>query len=545
MPLVKSLRGNLTSAVFPFVSDFQGRTIIIPQFDSNYDRQLNTGADPDKDKGVPQIFYMHNCMPTEQGVQSIGYELKCSPKSPVVTDFDRFFAFRDINENKALFVSAAGKNYVFTGVTQAWNSISPVAAGTLAINESVTVAYIHKRTLLYYEKYGCFEYDFTANVFIPTTLTGLNASAIRGIAASVGYTLAFDDTTIFWSSSVTETDFVPSLVTGAGSEIPNDLKGRITAVLPVTQGFFIYSTRNVVSATFSGNIRFPWIFREIANSGGVSSTENIAWQANLGFQYAWTTAGLMKIDKNGAELIQPAVSDFINSRTFEDYNEATGVFNTTYSATEFKTKLVLVGNRYLVLSYGISSLTHAVIFDTSLKRWGKVKITHVDCFEWPAPNFFGIRSYTQLTPNSYSQLEGNTYKQLSIQQSITVSPKKDICFLQADGTVLSINFDIGNNAASGVLLIGKYQFVRTNLIRLLATELEGTLTSQTFSHKWLTTFDGKKFQTTTTPYKMPVVSGSLSNRYQGEVTGKNHSLLLQGGFNTSSFQLEFTVEGTL
>ena len=546
MPSFRSLRGNLSSAIFPFVSDFQGRTIIIPQFDSNYDRQLNTGADPDKDKGVPQIFYMHNCMPTEAGVQSIGYELKCAAKiSPAVTDFDQFLILRDTSENKALYAPAAGQNYVFTGVSNAWTSVSPLAAGAVSSNALITVAYIHKRTLVYYEKLACYEYDFIAGVFNVVAFAGLVATAIRGIASAVGYTIAFDDTTIYWSSTVTETDFVPSLVTGAGSQIPNDVKGRIISVLPIPNGFMIYSTKNVVSAFFSGNVRFPWVFREVTNSAGVNAPENIAWQANLAFQYAWTTAGLMKVDKSGAELFQPAASDFISARVFEDFDEIAKTFLTTYATSDFKTKLALIGSRYLVLSYGLSSLTHAVIYDTVLRRWGKIRIPHVDCFEWPAPNFFGTRTYAQLTPNTYSQLAGNSYIQLSMQQQITVSVRRDICFLQQNGTVQSINFDVGNAAASGVLLVGKYQFVRTNLIRLLATELENSTPTQTLAHTWFSAFDGKKFGTTTTPFKMPVVSGSLVRRYQGEVTARNHSLAVTGGFNLASFQLEFTIEGTL
>jgi hypothetical protein len=544
MQTIRTLRGNLAAANFPFISDFQGRTIIIPQYDSNYDRQLNSAADPDKDKGIPQVFYMHNCIPAETGYQSVGYTQLIAAANPAQTDFDQYFVLRDTSENKALFVPSTGKNYVYTAVSAAWNSINPLVEGSFPSTGLVTVSYIHKRTFVYYEKVGAFEYDFTTAMFSSVSFTGLTPTNIKGICSAVGYNIAFDDFTIYWSSATGETDFVPSLVTGAGSEIPNDLKGKIVAILPVPQGFFIYSTKNVVSAFYSGNVRFPWIFREIPNSAGITSTNNVGWQATLSLQYAWTTAGLMKLDRGGAEEVFPGVTDFISSHVFEDFDEVTEVFTTTYTLSNFKSKLTFVGSRYLIFSYGISSLTHALLYDTTLKRWGKLKITHIDVFEWPAPNFFGVRSYDQLSPNTYDDLVDNTYDQLSQQQFTTSSPRKDLCFLQQDGTVQLVNFDIGNTAANGVLFIGKYQFVRSSFISLLATELECIRQQSTnFVHKWLTTFDGKFFQATNTPMLMSSPTNSLVRRYQGRTVGQNHTLYIKGAFNLVSFLIEFVLTG--
>ena len=543
MPSLRTMRGNLGSANFPFVSDFQGRTIIIPQYDQNYDRQLNSAADPDKDKGVPQVFYMHNCMPSEQGYQSIGFEARIAAMAPPVADFDQYLLLRDSSENKALYVPAGGQNYVYTVPSGQWKSVSPLGIGSFPSTGLITVAYIHKRTFVYYEKLGAFEYDFTAAVFNPVIFAGLSPANIRGICSSVGYNIAFDDTTIFWSSTTIETDFVPSLVTGAGSEIPNDVRGKIVAVLPVPQGFFIYSTRNVVSAFYSGNVRFPWIFREIPNSAGINDSNNVGWQATLSLQYAWTTAGLMKLDRAGGEIVFPGVVDFYADRQFEDFDEITELFTTTYAGSDFRTKLTFVGSRYLVFSYGLTSLTHALIYDTTLKRWGKLKIPHVDAFEWPSPNFFGIRTYDQLLGTTYDQLIGNTYDSLSQQQLLVNSPKRDISFLQQDGTVKTVVFDIGNSASSGVLFIGKYQFTRTNVMTLTGTELESIRIGANFTHKWLTTWDGKFFSRKNTPMIVGAITGSTAQRYQGRTTGDNHTLYFSGGFNLVSFLIEFILGG--
>lgn len=545
MASLRSLRANLQSANFPFVSDFQGRTIIVPQFDENYDRtSQTTTADSTIDKGVPQVFYMHNVMPTNNGYQSVGYDQMIGAINPPATDFDQFFILRDIDENKALFSPAAGMNYVYTVPAGGWASINPLPANSFPQNGLVTASYIHRRTFIYYERIGAIEYDFTAQTFSFVPFTALVAANIRGICASSGYNLAFDDSTVYWSSTTDETDFTPSLVTGAGSQIPNDLKGKIVAILPVPQGFFIYTTKNIVSAFYSGNIRFPWIFREVPNSAGVSNTNNVAWQSTLSLQYAWTTAGLMKIDRSGAEIVFPALADFIAGRVFEDFDEISEAFSVVYAGSDFLTKLTFTGSRYLILSYGLNQLTHAVIYDTSSKRWGKAKITHVDAFEWPAPNFFGIRTYDQLLGNTYDQLIGNSYDQLSQQQYIVNSIKRDICFLQQDGTVLTMNFDIGNVNSNGVMFVGKYQFIRDSVLQVTACDIECVRQQNVnFTHKWYTTFDGKFFQRVTVPTIVNFQNNSLARNYQGRVIGMNHTMFFGGGWNIVSFELEFTVTG--
>src|SRR5690348_7138059 len=113
-------RGNLSAARFPLVSSFHGRTIILPQYDMNY--QKNTvfaGADQDKDIGVPQVFYMHNVMPTEQGYQSVGFTTALNGVADA-EDFDQAITVLDANGNKYLFVPAGGKNYIFDAPVLDW-----------------------------------------------------------------------------------------------------------------------------------------------------------------------------------------------------------------------------------------------------------------------------------------------------------------------------------------------------------------------------------------------------------------------------------------
>jgi hypothetical protein len=71
---IVEIRGNLSSAYFPLVSQYHGRTVIVSGQDNNFNRQLYSSADNDKDIGIPQMYYGHNIMPTGTGFLSVGFE---------------------------------------------------------------------------------------------------------------------------------------------------------------------------------------------------------------------------------------------------------------------------------------------------------------------------------------------------------------------------------------------------------------------------------------------------------------------------------------
>jgi hypothetical protein len=50
--------------------------VIVGGPDQNFIRQLYSPEDPDKDIGVPQIYYLHNVLPTSSGFASIGFEVQ-------------------------------------------------------------------------------------------------------------------------------------------------------------------------------------------------------------------------------------------------------------------------------------------------------------------------------------------------------------------------------------------------------------------------------------------------------------------------------------
>lgn len=550
-------RVNLSAANYPFSSSFWGRTVIVGGLDMNFNRQVQSTEDSDKDRGIPQIFYGHNVVPTGQGFQSIGYDSVIAGLVGV-TSFDSAINIKDINDNNFLYslgLSDAGgaQNFIFDAsiVPNTWASVSPFMAGTFTKRPTVSTAYIRGNQYIFFEKIGCFQYQNIAGVqsLVPVVLAGLVATNIIGITQSNGYMIAYDGRTIYWSNATLETDFVPSLSTGAGSGAVTDAKGRIIGCLPLINGFVIYTVKNAIGASYSGNIRFPFTLKEIAGSNGITDIEQVTFEANSAFHYALTSAGVQKVNKIEATELFPELSDFLAGEIFEDFDEILIQFSLSYLTKQVRTKIAFVGSRYLVISYGISSgsFTHALAYDFALKRWGKFKIMHVDCFEFVVPNFYGTRTYAQLLGNTYIALTGTSYSQLSTQQSTTQLPKKNIGFLLNDGTVKIVNFDFGSATHDGVLALGKFQHERTRRIVHQTSEWENRVQGANFNYYILPTDDGKNFLPAISPI---LVSDENNNpnlgentKYEARIDALNFASVFIGSFHIVSGVINWTLGG--
>jgi len=494
-------RANLSAKTFPFLSENWGRSVIMPGPDNTYNFKVASPEDQDKDAGIPQIYYCHNVLPFGQGFQTIGYLPIVSPVPG--KSFTTQFLLRDGADNKAyLGITTSGEWLINTGGL--W--LSKGTYGT-----QVTTAYVSGITYIWVSGVGCYKYDFGTSAFVSVTLTGLTIAGILGIAPSFGYLIAWTKNSVAWSSTIDPTDFTPSLTTGAGGGGVEGAKGSITFCLPHTLGFMVYTTSNVVVAMYSGNARYPFQFREIVNSGGCASQELISYDANTGNHYAYTTSGMQLISTQAGQTVFPELTDFISGQLFEDFDESTLTFSSAALTAAMAKKLTVVADRYIVLSYGISSLTHALVYDMIQKRWGKLKIPHVDCFEF------------QLTNPGVFEI-----------------PKQSLAFLQADGTIKIASFSLTASSASGCILLGKYQYVRARLLQLDQIDIENVHSSN-FSLKVLTALDGKN-GVFTTPTAGPGSVG-LQRSYYTRAIGMNHSILCLGNFNLASLVLTFNVHG--
>lgn len=508
-------RANLTASEFPLLSEFQGRNVIVPGPDQNFSRQLTSPRNKDKDIGIPQAYYGHNIIPVDAGFSSVGYQTVAYPPSTGELTFDAIFLMRDPSENVAyLGLTQNGNCYVLLAANGTWlqtTSLAPVVG-------EVTTAHVNGQTYVYFGGLGCYKYTFATNTMTPVTLTSLNPALILGISAAAGFMLAYTSSAVFTSSTIDPTDFTPSLITSAGSQAVQDALGPITTILPHAVGVIVYTKKNAVIGYYTGQAQFPFKFKGIQGSGGVASSELVSQEpsgtdASSSNHLVYSTNGLEAVSPAATAVRYPQVIDFLAGSQFEDFNESTLTFTLTDLASPMLKKLIVVANRYLVISYGINSLTHALVYDASLDRWGKFKINHTDCFE-------------------YSLLSS----------AVVEVPRRSIAFLQTDGTVQVVTMSYNVTGSYGVLILGKYQYYRAQYLQLTNIELETIKATASVSVNVLSSVDGKN--TTPAPTTLRKAAGTYRS-YGCRTTGVNHSIVIVGAFLMNSLILTFQNMGNV
>ena len=570
-------RGNLSAKSFPFISNNWGRSIIVRQYDNDFSRQLVSQEDTDKDVGIPQVYYMHNVMPFAQGFQSVGYITALTAAADAVIFASRHLLRDEADVKVELGVTTDGKFYTNSGDGTGWIYRATYPVGT------ITTATVAGTTYLYLAGYGCMRYDSPTTTFVPVTLTGLDPGKVVGITSSFGYLIAWSVPTlattlefttvtadpvitgvstaglvinqmvsgtgiavgsyiisiiantsvtlsqpatadgtvpllfaaqsaaIAWSSTIDPTDFTPSLTTGSGGGSVENAQGYITYCVKHTLGFIVYTTNNAVGAVYTNNARYPFAFREIVSSGGLLTLDLLGYDANTGNQYLYSTHGFQLMSMSQSQTVFPDLTDFIAGLSFEDYNEVTDTLTRTALVSQMHKRLNVIADRYFVVSYGNGSLTHAIVYDIALKRYGKLKIPHVDCFEYE----LGVLTATEF-------------------------PKRSIAFLQEDGTVKIVDFSARAANSSGVIMLGKFQFVRPRLLQLDTITLENVMDENNFSVIVKSSLDGKT--TVDTPTTLLHSAGG-SHTYGSRAIGINHSLVIKGNFQLNTNVLQFNIHG--
>ncbi|WP_411706270.1 hypothetical protein [Edaphovirga cremea] len=526
-------RANLQTMTFPLLSELSGRTIINPQGDNTYARFVSSDGQSPVDTGIAQIFYCHNVMPSTYGWQSIRFNtIYGPPPGGSLLDFertDRIYAAQVVSSGTPpvesivstgfktqISIAGIGANmvYVVDPVTGNWKSVfgAPVVAATTVIS----VATVNGASYIYFSGIGCYIYNNITNTLTERVLAGLDKVATVGIVAANGYLNAYNKTGVAWSSTVNVEDFVPSDTSGAGGGQVQEARGEIVTAVATNLGYILYTKENAVSVIFSGNAEFPWNFKAIPASGGVSSVEVVSQEQAAGFQQVYSTNGMQQVTHARCATVTPNVTDFIAGNTFEDFNSSTNEFIVTKFDWSMRKKLSVVCDRYIIISYGLSptaDMTHALILDLTQTRMGKIKLTHTSCFE--------LRS---------------------INAAVTELPRDSIAFLQRDGTVKVIDFSLLEEAPDSVLILGKYQYVRQKLIELNQLEIESVETEDTFTAWALPSLNGKTFQPAVAGYLLESSPDYRKYSWDGAL-GTNVSWMFKGTFNINSLIGWFSLVG--
>ena len=528
-------RANLQTATFPLLSELSGRSIIVGGQDQNYviGVSITREGQVPADIGVPQVYYCHNVMPSTYGYQSVGYDLAYTgidwggiTPSPVNFTSAQLIQGGQIVSSKPvatgfksyISVPKAGANSVFIldAVTKQWKRV--LGAPTVAADTVVTVATVNGVSYIFFSKIGAYIYDNNTNTLIARTLTGLAVNTILGLVSSNGYLFAYSTVAVAWSSVVDVEDFVPSEVSGAGGGNVQETKGEIVTASTTALGLILYTTVNAVSVIYSGNADFPWNFKAIPSSGGVTSPDLVSAEQVGGFQQAYTTNGLQQIGHTGARTIAPQITDFLGGNTFEDYNTQTGEFTVSEFDWVMGKGLAVIADRYVVVSYGLqpdgtAPLNYALVLDVTQNRLGKLKLDHNFAFELRA-----------ITANAGE------------------APRKSIALLQGNGDVRVVNFDFTAPAPDAVLLLGKFQYVRQRMLDLHSAELENIKAGADFDMIALPSLDGKNVTSELPGYLNGAPGLAREYLFDGAI-GTNISLMFKGRFNLISLVLWFSPSG--
>ena len=290
-------------------------------------------------------------------------------------------------------------------------------------------------------------------------------------------------------------------------------------------------------------MRQPFIFREVDNCGGIESHEQIATETSSAKAFGWTTGGLQAISLRAAEPMYPDVSDFLAGKFWEEWDQHTKSFLRTRYEFDFRVKVAHISSRYLVISYGLpnQAFDFALILDTVMKRWGKVKISHVDTTFFTYLPSGTTRTYADagVAGEIYNDYDDTTYADTYRRSTIESTLKDSIAFLKADGTMLQLVMDYRERSANAVAILGRYQLRRSSSCTLQTVQIDHVESSWPLTVTALCSDDGSQTDRLEVGTLIEQKNNTKTFGYQMAV-GKNIAIAIEGTFELKDVTLAMT-----
>lgn len=528
-------RANLSAAIFPLSLSQAGRSVIIPGPDNNYDRRVDPEGEQ-KDAGIPQAIYLENVIPTANGYQSVGKNTLLGVGAPTgIAYIVNQFPVKEPSGNGTVWTgtlvyTTSPNTYLFSIIgTGLWTPVTFV--GTAAypdFNPRITFAIV--RGVCYVLISGsAATHLYTAEVSgLTLTLTNVSASVthitlnnIVGICGAYNYLLAFSaDGDTYWSSTTTPTDFTPSLVTGAGSTTPTGLYGNFNYAYATSFGFYMFSRVGAVAATYTGNSRFPWKFTVVPSTNIIESaaTQDPNTRRVLVYDAAYNLYFLENLEVTP---VAPELSAYLRgNRKDYTYNYSTHTLTEFQPQSTIKSKLYCFYDRYICVSVGgftsggTAKYKILLVYDMMFNRYGRCVHDHTDVL---AVNDL----YTsELTFAVFDASTGNACN-FNLSTHNTTSGMSNIV------------------TSESILILGKFQYVRSRRLELQEVDFDGQFGSVTA--RVYTANDGT---TLSAGLPMSVISSSVDSlQCSSRAEGQNICIGLQGKFSLDSMQLTFSLGG--
>ena len=542
-----SYRANLSAAIYPMALSRAGRSVIVPQIDQNYDRRVDPTGEQ-KTPGIPQALFLENVVPTVEGYQSVGFvqETAFSPAANIVGMLE----IRDFNQGLIQVFFRHGTNSDAGSVYHngTWRALNMAGAAgkTFDVYSGFSAASIRGKTYIFnfpnlfelvsdtFAGVPVFELNFvddTAGTGAALTPSAILSGTVA-IGSSYGYMLLLKrnpltgkETSLLWSSLLDETEFTPSLATGAGGGALETIEGTGQYLLSTSYGFRVYAD-NVVEAVYTGNARYPFKFSGRNVDGIPLSAAALYGQRDSDIHlYVSKNRAINAVSRADSNILAPELSEFLERfKSVKDFFEpTTNTFVTSGVPEGANTHIAIasLGERYIFVSTGNAILSpifpvvysECYVFDRLLGRYGKLKIRHTHMFE------------------NYSS---------------TVGANTMVFVDTSTGLTSALSMDVSNPyvAHSGVILLGRFQGVRARRICLeeVTFESAGVLKDYATLHI-IPSQNGKTLLPAVTPYETATSSKDVK-QYKTHTEAQNIHLLIKGKFDLSSLEIKFHLGGS-
>lgn len=535
------VRITLDAANVPVLSRQAGPTVVSVKEGLAKLRSEIRATDIPAELTEPQLIFAENVMPIPRGLSSITYNQKVSG-IPGVTTFSQAGTYRT-STGAVGYWAKTTDGRLFTSPTTGvvWTERTVVGWPN---SWQISIAKINGNTYFYVSFYGCYRFNDNGTL-VAITLTGLTATAIKGIAASVGRLFAYTSTFLHFCSEVDIFDFTPSSITGAGSTQIQYVRGDILMMEGTSFGLFVYSRENVVSVQETGNVAAPYLFSEVENSSGVSNLELVASAPGLDAVYAFGSGGLQLVGIKQAVPIFPEISDFMALRSIENYNYTTHEIEETIFISRLQVKISYVSSRYFVISFGVTELTHMYVYDSALRRWGKLRKAHVDVFTVTE----ALEAGGYLTFNDM-MIPANQViipaKETRTQISGDLSNNETFAIITSSGGIELLDFNLfGSPQLTAVCVFGRIQLRRGRECEMQEVLVEGLSATASRFVGDSVCYKPQQYISPVSMYEDYIDAESLTGKYLGGMPAAYHNLHIEGMFDLTGLSVVLTPAGEI
>lgn len=156
------------------------------------------------------------------------------------------------------------------------------------------------------------EWGYAVSKIVPTFLNMDGQVGIFRAANRLGFWDS--ENSISWSSSIDKMDFKPDVKTGAGVTKFSGLTGVITLVLPMVDGFVIYTPRSVTLVAYNPTSQEKWVASTISQSIGVSYYNQVVMANPEDMHFFWDGSVVQQLFRGQLQPQALELSDMIKER---------------------------------------------------------------------------------------------------------------------------------------------------------------------------------------------------------------------------------------